>query len=389
MNEQKDKKENWRSINTFDLQKFLLKVILKNLVWMGPIAYLLFKQGFGYGLAFICLCISFSYWEYERFKLPPQLKLYISSQTVSISYKIAIWGFMALTAYTVGMGINNNYITDFKTEWFFPIGYSVAFTALLFSLTYMIKSGKYLVLLTCVYLLFDIPGALPFNYLFFYENQKLQHNLDVDKVNVKELSDETIKYVAEFKNDINKQLIAARNNKSSYEKNHATNNQTRRSDNKRQLGINTSKFDTKISNLMGDSLMYSKIDNINQTWKENFATGSISREEQLRKIELIKKELNELIKTIPSNVSDTNYSKLTKKLLELKINDKTQIEAIQELYSYIGEVLKLSPPNPDLSIQDKRFIRMCLLPSIIIDLLPLLFSIVYAKWDSKKSNIEK
>ena len=386
------KDESWSSIKSVAMQKFIFKSLLKNLLWIFPVSILLFKNSFFLGLSFLCFVISFTYWEYEKFKLPKKLKLHVSTELIKWGYNVAVWGFMILTAYTVGMGIKNNYITDSSTEWVFAVGYSIAFAALLLTLTYMIKTGKNWIMLTCLYLLFDIPGAMPFNYLFFYEKLKVQNGLNEDIKTIDDLRIDLGNYSKPKKSIVESKLTTLTTIKAIKIERARQNAQISRDLDLNRIkpsGItNTDRIDRDIAALSADTNKFNKIDRIDAMWSSQIISPNASREQQIKSMSVIKTDLGNVFSNLPVDSASIEYSDLKIKIDGLKSKNKTQIEGIQDLFEFIADLFGIKKSNT-LTDGDKKFIKMSLLPSVIIDLLPLLFSIVYAKWNNQKETIEK
>lgn len=377
-------------------KKFVLKVFLKHLVWMVPMLLFCFSKSLVLGICFICFIVSFTYWEFEKYKLPFKLKMHITSSTIKTFYNLSIWPLFFLTGWAIFEGIKNNYTTgDDIADYIFPVIYAIGLTSILVALTHMIKTGKQWVLLAIIYIVFDFPGAMPYNYLFFYEKLKAQNGFDVDYQNYKVQMDTTIAFISPLIASTNRNIITTRNEIETKISN-AVNQAKIYSDKTNKIIVPNVKvpatLGTKLNNFIADSIYLYRFAMLENVWTNNIADLSKSRKDRIMFMNEFKQDLNSFTNSLTFNSADS-ISKRTIQYLKISIKEidkeqKTQLEAIQDLFIYSKSLLGINSLRP-LSKEDEEFIEMCLLPSIIIDLLPLLFSIIYAKWNETKETLEK
>ena len=380
-----------------DYFKFLIKVFLKHLIWIFPLLVLAFGKSLLLGFCAFCLIVSFTYWEFEKFKMPFKLKMHFTNDTIKFFYKLAVWPLFSLTAWAIFEGIKNNYTTgDSFVDYIFPVVYAIGLTSILIALTFMIKTGKQWLILALIYIVFDFPGAMPYNYLFFHEKLKAQNGFDVDFQNYKNQMDTTVSFMSPIISNTDNQLIILRSTISTKEQNKtkqaAIASQIK--DKKIVPDVKTSTTDAnKLGKLVSDSVNNANFKDLQTSWTNSIANLTKNRKERILAMNTFKQELNSYTNGMIYRGSDSARKNNTITYLKAEIKkidtkQKTQLEAIQDLFIYTKSLLGIKSLRA-LSKEEENFIEMCLLPSIIIDLLPLLFSIVYAKWNETKETLEQ
>lgn len=377
--------------------KFVTKVFLKHLIWIFPLVIFSFSKGALIGFCALCLIVSFTYWEFEKFKMPFKLKMHFTNDTIKLFYNLAVWPLFFLTAWAIFEGIKNNYSTgDSFVDYIFPIIYAIGLTSILVALTFMIKTGKKWLILALIYIVFDFPGAMPYNYLFFHEKLKAQNGFDVDFQNYKVQMDTTIAFMSPIITNNDRQLNTLRNNISTTEQNNIKQAQiTSQIRNKNIVpNVRTSSTNAnRLSKLMSDSVNNAKFKNLQTEWANSIANLTNNRKERILAMNKFKQDLNSFTNGLVQNGADSisknnTITYLKGQIKKIDTKQKTQLEAIQDLFIYAKSLIGVKSIRA-LSKEEENFTEMCLLPSIIIDLLPLLFSIVYAKWNETKETLEQ
>ena len=393
------KKEN--KLNNY--LKFITKVFLKHLVWIFPLLYIGFNMNLEFGFFALCLIISFTYWEFEKFKLPFKLKIHITNSTIKLFYNLAVWPLFFLTALAIFEGIRNNYSTgDNKLDFIFPLFYSIGLTSILIALTSMIKTGKKWVILALIYILFDFPGAMPYNYLFFHEKLKAQNGFDVDLKEYKNQLDSTSTLMAPFIDSLVKERDA--DSITLFQKEKEINEmQTKIEDPdvkkdelqskvlRRKLKIlektqNTFKLNfNKLKAEINSAEIFKRLDSY---WTDSIVNLSIKRTARIQAMNEFKREFKSFTDKLIIRGKESEIKDLRANIKNIDPIQQTQLEVIEDLYTYTKNLVGIKTKK-ELTSEDNNFIEMCLLPSIIIDLLPLLFSIVYAKWNETQETLEQ
>ncbi|MBL7724826.1 MAG: hypothetical protein JNK27_11785 [Chitinophagaceae bacterium] len=286
--------------------------------------------------------------------------------------------------------------------------YAAAMTLVLATITYMIKTGRKWKMLCLLYLLFDIPGAMPFNFLHFYENQKAQSRLDIDKKLVAELKADCDSIVSPMFDSASTKLNTLTKielqNKSNAESSLASETEVAAKD----LDIKT-----RAANQIADSADRARAlrriaGNVKVTGKPytpsektiatlatldadfhrlallDTALKMAGRDFEKLRLEKSREKQLELMESIKSRIQMVCFksgdSLLRIRAAELIPNEPTQLESIEAVYEYVGNVIFSPQKENNTDERTNKLILMALIPSIIIDLLPLLFSIVYAQW---------
>lgn len=337
------------------------------------------------------------------------------SKLIEAGYYLSTGLFLFLTGRYVYKGLMSNYVTNRSEEWFYCVLYSIAITALLVTITYMIKTGKKWGMLCLVYLLFDIPGAMPFNFLHFYENQKVQNRLDIDKKLVEEIKlncDSVIKPQYELAKDTVANLSELQNQKMiAFQTEQSTNQQNasnqidakikgaraieKAEDRERALRYIPNSVKVKEAKYKPDEKLITNLSNgIADTGRLGVLVRNLSDAEiQMTNLNNSKDREQQIViiedvKAILKDVSNSSGSPLLQvRAKELLPNEPTQLESLEALYNYVGEKVFALKPKKETDERTKKLVLMSLIPSIIIDLLPLFFSIAFAWWNRNEEQI--
>lgn len=391
-----------------DFKKFIKGHLLNTLFWWFPILVFLFRFSFLAVLVFVCYYISFTYWNWTRYKQPPKMRVYRVNGFIEWGYYLSTGFFLFLTGKYVYDGLMSNYVIHETAEKWYVMLYAAAMTLVLATITYMIKTGRKWKMLCLLYLLFDIPGAMPFNFLHFYENQKAQSRLDIDKKLVAELKADCDSIVSPMFDSASTKLNTLTKielqNKSNAESSLASETEVAAKD----LDIKT-----RAANQIADSADRARAlrriaGNVKVTGKPytpsektiatlatldadfhrlallDTALKMAGRDFEKLRLEKSREKQLELMESIKSRIQMVCFksgdSLLRIRAAELIPNEPTQLESIEAVYEYVGNVIFSPQKENNTDERTNKLILMALIPSIIIDLLPLLFSIVYAQW---------
>ncbi|HZY35633.1 MAG TPA: hypothetical protein VFE53_03230 [Mucilaginibacter sp.] len=389
------------------LLKFLAGYLLTNIYWWLPLLVLSCTRSAEFVVIFFSFFVSLIYYAWKKQTRPKKLRIFQARWYIEAGYFLSTSTFLFLTGKFVYDGLMNNFVTHPDKEGTYILLYASAITLCLATITYMIKTGRHALKLALLFLLFDIPGAMPFNFLHFYENEKIQGRLDKDKKIVDQLQlqcSEVINPIrVKYQNDVSSFA------KKEQIKQNTLDYQLRFNDRLTQSAVNRLKaaqslderdqeavreiIKNKTSGLRFSGLavdeaaikteadnesalgiyntLHLQLDTVASLIKNLKTTGD--REKQL--------VIVERIKTLLSNVcSQSSDPELKSAAAQLVPNEPTQLQSISAVYSYIGEEIFGVKPGEARDGETSRLILMSLVPSFIIDILPLIFAMAYARW---------
>lgn len=393
--------------NTKRVIDFLKGHLLSTFFWALPILFICICRSFFYVIVFLSFYTSFTFWQWKKYQKPKRFKIYRVHWLIEVGYSVSTGIFLFLTGKYVYDGLMSNYVTHRSDQCLYVFLYAAAITIVLTTITYMIKTGRRWIWLCVVYLLFDLPGAMAFNFLHFYENLRVQNRLDIDKTLVETVGMQCNSLLRPKVLAANAVIARDSAINQGYEdatkKQLALNQQTVANQNIAYLSVDNiknpdirrsakndiaGKFQTTNIKIPINEALISEVatnraivntlqpliitlDTIDVLIRNMKMTND--REIQLVLVEDIKSNL----KIVCTGSSDTTLQNEAKKLIP---NEPTQLESIEAVYDYIGmNVFGLNNDDP-MDKRTERLVLMSLIPSIIIDLLPLIFAIVYASW---------
>lgn len=393
--------------------KFILRFALCNCIWIIPvIAFCL--HGAVLTTIFYSFLLSYAFLSWLQYFDKKPIILQKTSWLIKLLYYIAISIFLVLTGFATYEGIVN--VFGLVSNWHiaFAIVFAIGIPLALFVITLFIKERKSPSLIIgalVLYVLFDSLTALPFNFLFFYEHLKTASNVEFDKRNITVVIDAcdsviTPKYTA---------AVNKLTNISSKMRNAATesieNTSKRLEFDKEQLKsqlnegtITKEKYDENFNWLRHKykpkEIKKSEKDNnaFNTCYADSISTGNLLAE--LSKCKSMKlnldntsnvdsaTRLSNLIKVhlIPI-CNASNDTTLKSYVALLYPNKPSSLESIKQLYRFIGyriigqdETKIIENNNNGYDKDSEMLLMMSLSSSIVIDILPLLLSLLYAKF---------
>ena len=399
------------SFKSFSL--FLIQFILNNFFWIVPIIIIL--QGTIIKVIFFSFFVTFIYISAVKYFKENHVSLISVSKRIEILYYITISIFLCLTGIATFEGIMNVFGLVGWVKVGFAIFFALAITLALLYLTFCIKERRtpsFILAALMAYLVCDFFTALPFNYLFFYENLKTASNIEFDKKNITVVinaCDSIIrpKYTTAEKKLINNRSkirdqislekinydlnlkIGTERLKSRYNNGNGTINRAEYNKELNDLqkgkthkNISFNKDETEINiKSYADSIAYKRLLNSLDSCKnKNFIFVKTSNTNDASKLS------NELKINLTSIINSSQDSNLKKYIILLYPNKPSSLQSILQLYNFIARKLSINE-SKQTDDADKNYdkdtdmlITMSLSCSIVIDILPLLLSILYAQF---------
>jgi hypothetical protein len=300
------------------------------------------------------------------------------------------------------------------TGWFyktFVILFAGGIVTALWLLTLMIKSRKtpaVILGLFCLYILFDGLTALPYNFLFFYSYVQRADHVTIDKAHINEvynICDTVFKHRQDAAITDLKTLNEGRKRQEHTDT--ARRNRTLingRAELNYQLQhelIHRETYDRRMAHLLGNN----SAENVNYSDAQNKAlsTAEVRKTDydrivlELAGCKKLKEALDNTSNTddaanLCSQLKDNlivlcNHPEekgLAEKAELLYYPQKTPLEAVKDLYRFFSGIFSVNEEAPvrgsAAGIQDEMLLNVSLASSIVIDILPLLLSILYAKF---------
>jgi hypothetical protein len=394
------------------LLKFLLRFTLINFIWIIPVG-IFCLQGIFLSILFFSFLVSFTYLSWLQYfnKKPVLLQKVVAS--IKILYYLCVIIFLVLTGVATYKGIVNVFGLVGWLHLSFAVVFAIGIPLTLFVITLMIKERKtpsFIFAALILYLLFDAMTALPYNFLFFYENVKCASNIEYDKKNLCTVIDAcdsiiTPKYSISVVNlsRIRSQL------KSSIAENDLNSSRGFKFDSsalETQLQKGTidpktykSKYNALQTRYRPKAIKRSQEDN--DAFNVSFADSVGYRKllDELARCKSMKLDLDnanntdsagKLSKMIKIDLipicNGSNDTKLKSYVKMLYPNKPSSLESIKQLYRFIGNKIvgnETQLVENEESNYDKgsdMLIMMSLSSSLVIDILPLLLSLLYAKF---------
>lgn len=393
--------------------KFLKNFLLSNFIWIVPCLLFCFRTQ-ALSILFLSFLVSYTYLCWLKYLHQSPVFLQRVSKGISALYYISVIIFLVLTAIATYEGIVSVFGLSSRGSIVFALIFSAGIPVALFLITLFIKERKSPQVILgafVVYVLFDVLTALPFNFLFFYDHLKKASNVEFDRSNISLAIDAcdssiTPRYKAAVNSieTINSKRSSSVNYNDLDRRRKFTYDSTSLRDQLNNGTITRGKFDTSYNLLKGkyapptvkiskeDSIQLSRVrpdsldyglllaelaecKSMKLTLYNTSNTDSATRLSETIKIKLI---------PICNGSRDSTLQRYVK---SLNPNKPTQLGSIKQLYLFIGNRIagKETTLNPggDQSTYDKdtdMLLNMSLSTSIVIDILPLLLSLLYAKF---------
>lgn len=384
---------------------FIMEFFLTHCIWLVPTFILIAKFNTFLFIFLIPILVTLMYTSWkkknEEDKNLQECAISRFPKGISFLYNISIFIFLILTGLATYEGIIKVFGLEGGREKFFAVAFAVGIPLTLFGITLIVKFRKTPMLIFSafiLYCLFDGLTALPFNFLFFYDNLTKSVNIQEDNNRFNNVLD-TCNKVIEFGlqkavNDTDKIDQIRKINKEYAEKK-----------------ANDKMASIKQIQKQNISLGYKTNDGVKrETFKSKDLTAT--QNEDLRdarnrfmKFNTYKNKLidcrglksefdnasNLMQKTDKSNKLKNTLYDICDNFVELKSYSKelrpyipSSIQSIKQFYQWIGENLGLiaNNSNEDEKVKEERkmLTAISLTTSIVIDILPLLFSLLFVMY---------
>lgn len=398
-------------INIKNISKFLLRFALINCIWIIPIISF-FLHGTLLKVLFFSFLVSYTYLSTLKHFGRKPVTLQKVARVISWSYWITVVIFLGLTGVATYEGIVNVFGLTSGHKWFAGV-FAFGISSALFVITLFIKERKTPSLVfgaLILYLLFDSMTALPYNFLFFYEHLKTASNVELDKKNLSVVINACDSIITPKYETAQNDLTIIKSRVSSAMAEDETNKQRRLESDKAALKEQLNEG-TITPEEYNSSFNYLKIkyrpkeikrsENENNTFSKSLA-DSIRYKGLLDTLQTCKSRkltLNNTTNTdnatMLSNeikmdlISVCNGSKDTTLIGYVKLlypNKPSALQSIKQLYRFIGnkiagkETTITDNSNQSYDKDTDMLIMMSLSSSLVIDILPLLLSLLYAKF---------
>jgi|GEM_PF-1940440 len=400
-----------KEITTKTVLKFLLRFALINCIWIVP-AIAFFLHGTLLKVLFFSFLVSYTYLSALKYFGKKPVTLQKVATVISWSYWGTVVIFLGLTGVATYEGIVNVFGLTGGHKWFAGV-FAFGISSALFVITLFIKERKTPSLIfgaLILYLLFDSMTALPYNFLFFYEHLKTASNVEFDKKNLSVVINAcdsviTPKYETAVNNlrninsrvsnamtedETNKQRRLESDKAALREQlNEGTITQEEYNNQFNYLKIKYRPREIKRSDREND--LFNESDAATISYKRLLDTLQTCKNKKLKLDRITNtanaKSLGDSIKM--KLISVCNGSKDTTLMGYVNLlypNKPSALQSIKQLYRFIGS--KIAGKGTTITDNsDQRYdkdtdmlIMMSLSSSLVIDILPLLLSLLYAKF---------
>ena len=382
--------------------KFLLHFFLTNAFWLIPAIVLCMHHGTSL-LILVSLLLTYGYASWCQYTKTTFFGLTIKPAYILWGYTVCVSGFIFLTGYSTYQGIVGAYgISGFDKKMVcFLIALIVALTLLTLTLMIKVRRAPDTVagLIFC-YILFDALTGLPANFLFFYENAQNGSEIKFNKERLPLMVAKCQSSILTMQGSTHQALVQHRKQDSALQKARSVYDQSMKSladelhDDTTRVGRSrrAKALDARISQsptiLPADTALTAA--NINDSLCTVWLASLEIAAETSRRLQTVNDA--SLSRPMADSVRDRLRPVIFQsKLPELQsLNDSLRtkqpnsIETLKLLYRFLGSRFS---GNDDSIIKTEGYdkdteenIWMSLSTSIIIDILPLLFSLLYVKY---------
>ena len=237
----------------------------------------------------------------------------------------------------------------------------------------MIKTGKKWVILALIYILFDFPGAMPYNYLFFHEKLKAQNGFDVDLKEYKKQLENTSTLMAPFIDSLVKKRDADSINKKDidtaikempskiksldvkrdeWQLSKLRKEQTILKNTLKIFKLNYNKLKAEINSAM-------EFKRLDSYWTDSIVNLSIKRTARIQAMNEFKREFKSFTDKLIIRGKESEIKVLREKIKNIDPIQQTQLEVIEDLYTYTKNLVGIKTKK-ELTPEDNNFIEMCL-----------------------------
>lgn len=387
------------------LPKFLLHFFLTNAFWLIPAVWLCIGHGGG-ALILVSLLLTYLYASWCVYTKTKFLGITIKPIYILWAYTVCVGGFIFLTGYSTYQGLVSAYgISGLDKKMVcFLIAFIVALTLL--TITLMIKVRKApdtIAGLIFLYILFDALTGLPANFLFFYENAQQGSEIKFNKEKIPPMITRCQAAITAMQSD-------ARRTSITHQSLHDLQDQKDLKDNQKykdyldKSGADTTATGKTVHNQLLWRMLPAKtkttqpaVDtalsnaNVNDSLATHWLVSLGQAEatgERLRTIndaDLSAKMADSIRDRLSVVIASSGLPALQSLTDSLRTKQPNSIETLKLLYRFLGS--RFNGSNDDAVIKAEGYdkdtaenIWMSLSTSVIIDILPLLFSLVYVKY---------
>lgn len=393
-------------LNNKTLQHFLKDFFLSNAYWIVAVILLAGPFGWKTTLVVILAVVAFGYIEYKRYLDPRLLFVQQHRLSVDIFYYSAFWGFLGITfwsSYTGFLQVSGNSARTQHTIVFFIL--TLFLVAALACSAFIVKSRrspKVVSLAVILFLFFDLAIALPFNWLFFFNVYKGTNQVARDKQlidtavtiadrairprmdSITRASTVIINRLGTIEDSV-ANAVANRNQENALTLKQRT--EQARSEGKelseydrrvytRAVPVNLPKYYYRLKNayessaLKNDSLFYGRNDSMLK--HVTLLKNNLLTEKDSDKAEQLSLTIKSSLRTLAIDLKDSSLIRFTS---ELAYREPTPLELVINLQRFVFTGA-LSPAMEPF----RPIVQVSLLTSIVIDILPLLLSFLYARY---------
>lgn len=390
--------------------KFILRFTLINFIWIAPLVALCLHSTV-LKIIFFSFLVSYTFLSWLKYFGTKLVILQKVSVIIKFLYYLSVLIFLGLTGVATYEGIVNLFgLVGWNQV--FAVVFAIGIAIGLFVITLFIKERKTPSLIfgaLVLYILFDSMTALPYNFLFFYEHLKVAANVEYDKKNLSVVVDACDSIIIPRYDSAVHNLTSISSKMNNAVSDAEANNERKLKHDQQQLDdqLNKGTITQEQYNQSYNWLMIKyrpkeikKSKNDNNVFNSSFA-DSIRYQKLLNDLLICKdmklildnttntdsaSQLSNRIKMnlIPICNSDTSLKGFVQQLYPKK---PSALQSIKQLYRFIGNKIigkndvKLVEENEKRYDEDTdMLIMMSLSSSIVIDILPLLLSLLYAKF---------
>lgn len=399
------------SMKTF--WKFLLNFTLTNIVWIIP-AIALGGSGRMFTVIFYPFLLCYGYLSWLLYTNRKPLLFQRIAKFIKGLYYFVVIIFLVLTGMATYEGIVNVFGLVSGLHLFFAGVFAVGIPLALLAITFFIKERRtpsFILAAFLLYMLFDAMTALPYNFLFFYEHLKTAANVEFDREKIRIVMDACDSVLTNRNTKAGSALGQYKNRRQNHIADENLNSARKFSHDssalmlKLHLGtIDEDRFRRDFNYIAGKYRPREIItsDNENTTiskLQEEFNTTDTLLG-QLRQCKLLKLTLDNVSNTdsatrLGSTIKVTlipicngsRDSTLQSFVALLYPKKPSSLESIKQLYRMIGDWLSGNEAGRDKNTagatydkETEMLMHMSLSSSLVIDILPLFLSLLYAKF---------
>jgi hypothetical protein len=390
---------------------FFWRFLLRNIIWIVPAIYICTYSKLFTGL-FVSFMIYYTYVSWAHFSLSDTVVVQRTATGLGRLYTISILIFFLLTGFSTYEGIVDVFGISGPVYHVFVALFAAGITGTLWLITLMLKARRSPNLvwgLLVLYILFDSMTALPYNFLFFYESIQRAEQVKVDQANIGKVIDTCNVVITERLNKF-KQVVNRQRKSDTLEKNTKQSDRSERLESRlnglkrslREHIISQDEYVKGYKDAIAESVPAIKrkskaAKREKQSENEESQDFYIGLQRQLSACIVLKDELANAPNTqAAAKVSSGLKIKLAQlcnappdgvlKQAALKLYHprRPALEVVKSLYRKIGGWFAPATGGHLVSsgqdTEEDMLMNISLCSSAVIDILPLLLSLLYAKF---------